>query len=67
MPKSGYKSQKNLVIAVDLRVIAVFSKKKKNIWLSLIDEVLKLIANDFRETISAPETFFLIRKTGYQF
>ena len=29
-----------------------------NTWLSLIDEVLILIANDFREAISAAETFF---------
>ena len=40
-----------------LKSDSCFFLKKKNIWLSLIDEVLKLIANDFRETISAPETF----------
>ena len=41
--------------------------KKKNIWLSLIDEVLKLIANDFRETISAAETFFYYGRPAISF
>ena len=57
MPKSGYGSQKKSGDSSRLKSDSRFLIKK-NTWLSQIDEVLILIANDFREAISAAETFF---------
>ena len=65
MPKSGYGSQQNLVIALDLRVIAFFPKKNHlaitDRWSLKIDSYWLPWSNFSRWN------FFQIRKTGYQF